>query len=228
MRILLVVLVLASAGLLAVDLEPSATPRAAVCGAYRVRAAEPAKSTPETVDVAFVKNGWVTRVKRVVPKGVAAAEVALRELTQGPTKAERRKGIRTAIPEAARLRSLRSDKRGWYASFSRSTFGSGSAETKRTRLWQIAATLAARQQGVRGARRRRALRRPPSSSAFGPAPGAPRSARATTHTSRAVFSFVSFRLATSTRRTSERRTTTSPSRRYSHFRDGKTSTARAP
>jgi hypothetical protein len=143
MRILLVVLVLASAGLLAVDLEPSAAPRSASAAPTRVLAAsKPAKSSPQTVEVAFVLNGWVTRVKRVVPKGAAPAEVALRELTQGPTKAERRKGIRTAIPEGARLRSLRSDEGAWYASFSRSTLGSGSAETKRTRLWQIAATLA--------------------------------------------------------------------------------------
>jgi hypothetical protein len=139
MRILLVVLVLASAGLLAVDLEPAATSRAAVGVSQRPVAA---RRTPETVQVAFVLNGWVTRVKRIVPKGSSPAEVALRELTQGPTKAERRTGIRTAIPEGARLRSLQSDAETWYASFSRSTLGSGSAETKRTRLWQIAATLA--------------------------------------------------------------------------------------
>ena len=139
MRILLVVLVLAFAGLLAVDLQPAATSRAAVAVPARVAVPKPA---PETVDVAFVRAGWVVRVERVVPKRASPAEVALRELTQGPTKAERRKGIRTALPEGARLRSLRSDAETWFASFSRSTLGSGSAETKRTRLWQIAATLA--------------------------------------------------------------------------------------
>ena len=139
MRIPFVVLVLALAGLLVVDLEPSASPRAAV--AVPARAAVP-KPAPETVDVAFVREGWVVRVQRVVPKRASAAEVALRELTQGPTKAERRKGIRTALPEGARLRSLRSDAKTWFASFSCSTLGSGSPETKRTRLWQIAATLA--------------------------------------------------------------------------------------
>ena len=138
MRILLVVIVLAFAGLLAVDLEPAATSRAAV--AVPARAAP--KPVPETVDVAFVRNGWVVRVKRVVRKGTSPAEAALRELTQGPTKAERRAGIRTALPEGARLRSLRSGAELWFASFSRSTLGRGSAETKRTRLWQIAATLA--------------------------------------------------------------------------------------
>jgi hypothetical protein len=139
MRVLLVVLVLALTGLLAVDLQPSATSRAAV--AVPARAAAP-KAVPETVDVAFVRDRWVVRVERVVPKGATAAEVALRELTQGPTKAERRKGIRTSLPEGARLRSLRSGAETWFASFSRSTFGRGSAETKRMRLWQIAATLA--------------------------------------------------------------------------------------
>jgi hypothetical protein len=54
------------------------------------------------VEVAFVRMGWVVRVQRVVPKGASAAEFALRELTQGPTKAERRKGIRTALPDRAR------------------------------------------------------------------------------------------------------------------------------
>jgi hypothetical protein len=139
MRVLLVVLVLAFAGLLALDLEPSSPPRAAVAASARVATPKP---VPETVEVAFVKNGWVVRVPRVVPRGATRAEVAVRELTQGPTKAERRRGIRTALPEGARLRSLRADSETWFASFSRATLGGGSAETKRMRLWQIAATLA--------------------------------------------------------------------------------------
>jgi len=89
-----------------------------------------------------VKNGWIVRVGRVVPKGTTPQEYALRELTQGPTKLERRRGIRTALPEAARVRSLRATPDAWFASFSRSTFGAGTAATKRARLWQIAATLA--------------------------------------------------------------------------------------
>jgi L,D-transpeptidase catalytic domain/Putative peptidoglycan binding domain/Sporulation and spore germination len=139
-RISLVVLVLALAGLLAVDLESSSSPRAATSAPARPLARS--KPAPETVDVAFMKNGWIVRVERVVPKGMAAEDAALRELTQGPTRAERRKGIRTAMPQTARLRSLRTDGEAWFASFSRSTLGSGPAETKRTRLWQIAATLA--------------------------------------------------------------------------------------
>jgi lipoprotein-anchoring transpeptidase ErfK/SrfK len=140
MRILLVVLLLAFAGLLAVDLEPSSTPHAAIAAAGHHTADR--RSTPNTVEVAFMKNGWVVRVERTVPRPKSAADVALRELTQGPTKAERRRGLRTALPEGVRLRSLRRDGDSWLASFSRSTFAHGSADTKRTRLWQIAATLA--------------------------------------------------------------------------------------
>ena len=90
MRISLVVLVLAFAGLLAVDLAPSSTPRAAVVLPTRALAA--AKPTPKTVEVAFVRNGWIVRVERLVPKRMSPAEAALRELTQGPTRAERRRG----------------------------------------------------------------------------------------------------------------------------------------
>lgn len=140
MRVMLVVLVLAFTGLLAVDLESSSVPQAAVSAPARVAVPKPA---PRTVEVAFVRNGWIIRVERFVPRGASPAETALRELTQGPTRAERRKGIRTAIPDGARLRSLRADRETWFASFSRSTLAAGAPETKRTRLWQIAATLAA-------------------------------------------------------------------------------------
>jgi lipoprotein-anchoring transpeptidase ErfK/SrfK len=138
MRVMLVVLVFAFAGLLAVDLQSSSAPRAAV--ATPARAIQ--KPAPRTVEVAFVKNGWIVRVERVVPKGMTPQETALRELTQGPTQVERRRGIRTALSDTARLRSLRQSQDTWFASFSRSAFGGGSAETKRTRMWQIAATLA--------------------------------------------------------------------------------------
>jgi hypothetical protein len=140
MRVSPVVLVLAFAGLLAVDLESSSTPRAAV--PERTLTVAPKPAQPETVEVSFVKNGWIVRVERVVPRGATAAETAVRELTQGPTRLERRRGIRTAIPEGVRLRSLRADAATWFASFSRSLLASGSAETKRMRVWQIAATLA--------------------------------------------------------------------------------------
>lgn len=139
MRLPLVVLVLALAGLLVVDLESSSTPRAAI--AEPARAAAP-KRAPMTVEIAFVRNGWIVRVERLVPRGAEPAEVALRELTQGPTRLERKRGLRTALPERSRLRSLRGDAESWLASFSRATFETGSAETKRMRVWQIAATLA--------------------------------------------------------------------------------------
>jgi L,D-transpeptidase catalytic domain/Sporulation and spore germination len=96
---------------------------------------------PKTVEVAFVKNGKLVRVERVVPKGVAPARHALRELVQGPTREERANGIRTAIREGVRLRSLRSPDDVWVASFSRSLLGPGSTKTVETRLRQISATL---------------------------------------------------------------------------------------
>ncbi|MGH3137232.1 MAG: L,D-transpeptidase family protein [Gaiellaceae bacterium] len=137
MRVPLVVLVLALAGLLAVDLEPSAAPRTASAAAPRV-----AKVAPATVTVAFIRDGRRVRVERVVPEGVAEEVHALRELVQGPTRLERRRGIRTAIPEGARLRSVRLDGEVWLVSFSRSLLGAGAPATKETRLAQIAATLA--------------------------------------------------------------------------------------
>ena len=138
MRILLVALVLASAGLLAVDLEPSAAPRKASAAAPRAVA----KPAPQMVEVAFVRSGRLVRVERVVPQGVSAEVHALRELVQGPTRLERRQEIRTAIPEGARLRSVRADGEVWLASFSRSLLGAGAPATKETRLAQIGATLA--------------------------------------------------------------------------------------
>ena len=142
MRIWLVVLLLVLAGLLAVDLEPSAAPRDASAAPARELAAAAPTREPATVRVAFVRNGRLVRVERVVPRRVAPAQHALRELFQGPTWLERRSGLRTAIPEAAGVRSLRSAGKTWRANLSRSTFARGTAETKRRRLWQIAATLA--------------------------------------------------------------------------------------
>ena len=140
MRLMLVVLMLAFAGLLAVDLEPSSLPQAAtnVAATPVVRP----KPVARTVDVAFVKNGWIARVERTLPRGITPQEYALRELIQGPTRVERRKGIRTAIPDGVRIRSISRTPDTWIASFSRSLLGSGTADTKRTRLWQITATLA--------------------------------------------------------------------------------------
>ena len=136
MRLLLVTLLLAVAGTLAIDLEPSAAPRA-----QPARAAVEVVAAPQIVDVAFVRDGRLVRVERVVPKGVPPRMHALRELTQGPTRSERARGLRTAIRPGVRLRSLRSGQGMWLASFSRSLFGPGSVETVRTRLAQITWTL---------------------------------------------------------------------------------------
>jgi len=137
MRVSLVVLVLAFTGLLAVDLAPSASPGPAAAAPPKV--VQPA---PKTVEVAFVKNGRLVRVERMVPQRVPPEVHALRELVQGPTRSERRQGLRTAIPEAARLRSLRADGDVWLVSFSRSLLEGGASATKETRLAQISATLA--------------------------------------------------------------------------------------
>src|SRR4029453_14454656 len=99
MRISLVVLVLAFAGLLAVDLEPSSVPRAAI--AVPAKHGVRPKPSPRTVEIAFAKNGWLVRVERTVPRGMSPAELAVRELTQGPTRLERRRGIRTALSDGA-------------------------------------------------------------------------------------------------------------------------------
>jgi len=139
MRLLLVTLLLAVAGTLALDLEPSAASRAQ---AAKAEVEEEVVAAPQTVDVAFVRDGRLVRVERVVPKGTAPRMHALRELTQGPTRHERARGLRTAIRPGVRLRSLRSGQGMWLASFSRSLFGPGSDTTVRMRLSQITWTLA--------------------------------------------------------------------------------------
>ncbi len=136
MRLMLVTLLLAVAGTLLVDLEPSAAPGQPA----KMKVARVAR-TPTTVDVGFVRNGRLVRVERVVPSGVAPRMHALRELTQGPTREERARGLRTAIRPGVRVRSLRSAQGMWLASFSRSLFGPGSDATVRTRLSQITWTL---------------------------------------------------------------------------------------
>jgi hypothetical protein len=135
MRMLLVTLLLAVAGTLVVDLEPSAAPRPAAAKPLRAVAA------PRIVDVMFVRDGRLVRVERVVPKGVRPELHALRELVQGPTRDERAAGMRSAIREGVRPRSIRATKDLWLVSFSRSLFGPGTAQTTRMRLAQIAATL---------------------------------------------------------------------------------------
>ncbi len=138
MRTFLVVLVLASAGLLAVDLEPAAAPRLDT----RPAARNPARVAEATVEVAFVRDGRLVRVERVVPDGVAPELHALRELVQGPTPVERARGLHSALRAGVRVRFVRAEDDVWLARFSRALLAPATAETMRTRLAQIAATLA--------------------------------------------------------------------------------------
>jgi hypothetical protein len=111
---------------------------AALLGAARATAA----AGPETVHVAFVRDGRLVRVERVVPKGTPRGIHALQELVQGPTALEQVKGLRTALRTGVRLRSLRVEGDVWLARFSRRLLAPATARTMETRLAQITATLA--------------------------------------------------------------------------------------
>ena len=140
MRTLFVVLVFALVGLLAVDLEPAAAPRPAA--AAPAKRAVSAKPDPVTVEIAFLRNGRLVRVDRVVPKRVRPELHALRELLQGPTVDERRQGLQSAFRPGVRLRSLRVDGELWLVRLSRSMLGPATPQTMETRLAQISSTLA--------------------------------------------------------------------------------------
>jgi hypothetical protein len=142
MRVTLFVSLLAVAGLLTVDLEPSAGTRTASAAPVRQLAQAVAQAETRMVEVAFTRNGRVVRVERTLPRGAVPSRFALRQLLKGPTPAERRKGIRTALPEGARLRSARGSGSSWLVSVNRAAFEGGTAARNRMRLWQIAATLA--------------------------------------------------------------------------------------
>ena len=101
-----------------------------------------AASQEQTVSVAFVRNGHLVRVDRVVRPGVTPEVAALRELVQGPTPAERRTGIRSAIRAGVHLQSIRADGDVWLARFSRSLLSPATAATTERRLAQIGRTLA--------------------------------------------------------------------------------------
>ncbi len=138
MRTLLVTLVFAFAGTLAVDLEPGSAPSAAPVAAA---APKPPTVEPLTVEVAFVRDGRIVRVKRVVPKRVPPQLHALRELVQGPTREERRRGLRSALRPGVRVRFARTDGELWTVRFSRSLLSPATPETTRTRLAQVSATV---------------------------------------------------------------------------------------
>lgn len=140
MRLLLVTLVLALTGTLAVDLQPGSAPRAArpvVLGAVKTVV------RPKTVEVALLRKGRIARVERIVPKGADPARHALRELLRGPTREERAQGFRTAFaPAAVRLRFVVREDDLWRVRFSRALLGPASRRTVQTRLTQIGTTLA--------------------------------------------------------------------------------------
>jgi hypothetical protein len=140
MRVLLVTLVLAAAGTLAVDLQPGSAPQAA-----RPTAAGAVKTVvrPRTVEVAFLRNDRIARVERIVPRGVGPARHALRELLRGPTREERARGYRSAFePGVVRLRFAFAEGDLWRVRFSRSLLGPATRTTVQARLTQIGTTLA--------------------------------------------------------------------------------------
>jgi hypothetical protein len=114
---------------------------ALAAGASFFAATAVAAPGPKTVDVAFVRDGRLVRVERIVPNGVRPEMHALRELVQGPTRDERARGLRSAIRRGVRPRSLRKSEEQWVVSFSRSLFSPATARTTRTRLAQIQWTL---------------------------------------------------------------------------------------
>jgi hypothetical protein len=137
MRTLTVTLVFAFAGLLALDLEPASSRSSAQAAPAPARAV----AAPRTVEVAFHRRGRIVPVTRVVPRGVTPALHAVKSLLRGPTREERAKGLRSAIGDGVRLRSLRKEPEQWRVSFSRSLFGPGTARTTQLRLAQISSTL---------------------------------------------------------------------------------------
>jgi hypothetical protein len=100
-----------------------------------------AATAPPTVEVAFVRDGRIVRVERVVPRGARPELHALKELVQGPTPLELATGLRTALRPGVRVRSVRADRDAWLVRFSRKLIAPATARTMETRLAQISATL---------------------------------------------------------------------------------------
>jgi L,D-transpeptidase catalytic domain/Putative peptidoglycan binding domain len=111
-----------------------------VGGGARASAAGPGPGQ-QTVSVAFFRHGHLIRAERVVPAGVAPEVAAMRELVQGPTSAERKTGIRSALRAGVHLQSIRSGGDVWLARFSRSLVGRATPATMQRRFAQIGETL---------------------------------------------------------------------------------------
>lgn len=127
---------------------------AALLATLAVASSAPADSTPpptqaQTVPVArfhslfdlyFVKSGALTAAPRVIPKTRSVGTRALRLLLAGPTAAERRAGLTTAIPRGARLRSV--IRHGDLAIVDLSpSFGAGPEAAVGLRLAQVVYTI---------------------------------------------------------------------------------------
>ena len=65
-----------------------------------------------TVKVYFTRGEQLAGVQRPVPSGGTPERAALRELLEGPTAAERERGIATTIPQGARIRAVDVDSDG--------------------------------------------------------------------------------------------------------------------
>lgn len=94
-----------------------------------------------TVSVAFLRHGHLVRVERVVAPGLAPEVLALRELVQGPTRHERRTGVRSSLQPGVRLQSIRLEHGVWLARFSRALLARATSTTMTRRFAQIEATL---------------------------------------------------------------------------------------
>jgi hypothetical protein len=143
MRVLLVTLILASAGTLAVDLEPAAAPpREPTTSEPRALASAKPHAAPKTVEVAFVRNGRLVRVERQLPRGAQPALHALRELAHGPTRVERTRGLRTALRPGLKPRFVHAAGELLLVRVAGSLTAPAAPQTMGLRLAQISATLA--------------------------------------------------------------------------------------
>lgn len=84
----------------------------------------------------------VAAARRTVQGGDTAARVhaALEALLAGPTDAERREGLGTAIPAGTRLRAVRVEDGVVWADFSREIDSGGGSASMLGRFWQIVYT----------------------------------------------------------------------------------------
>ena len=141
MRVLLVTLMLAAAGMLAVDLEPAAPPRAQAEPSTTATPVARVQRAAPTVHVAFVRDGRLVRAERELPRGAQPALHVLRELAKGPTREERARGFRTALRPELRPRFVRGHGELFLVRVGPTLFAPATAATMGMRLAQIEASL---------------------------------------------------------------------------------------